>query len=257
MRDSSDKKKEKNIKDFTTHRWEKFIHPLLDIILPSNIDKYISSPSRQPRPNNLQRLFPGPREWREGRVAEKKEKKKKTCTYDLDQPKRWHMQRRKRASSPVASVVASWFDTTTTITGRTTRRHHHYHRPWRPPGAIHLPCLSPSSSSSSKKPSPTPLPTSLAIIRPRFPPSASLRSTLRPISLRHSWSTNRFAGEGEEEISGFCERLIVTWMISWEVDGVEMDCGAIVDGCCPKRKDRRIDLLDTEIEVIISVYYFS
>lgn len=49
----------------------------------------------------------------------------------------------------------------------------------------------------------------------------------------------------------------MTWMISWEVDGVEMDCGAIVDGCCPKRKDRRIDLLDTEIEVIISVYYFS
>lgn len=51
----------------------------------------------------------------------------------------------------------------------------------------------------------------------------------------------------------------MTWMISCvrEVDGVEMDCGAIVDGCCPKRKDRRIDLLDTEIEVIISVYYFS
>lgn len=100
-------------------------------------------------------------------VSRKKKKKKNLYIYDLDQPKRWHMQRRERerTSSLVASV-ASWFDTTTTttITGRTTRRHHHYHRPWRPPGAIHLPCLSPSSSS--KKPS-SPLPARPLPIIPR------------------------------------------------------------------------------------------
>lgn len=170
----------------------------------------------------------------------KKKKRKKTCTYDLDQPKRWHMQRRKRASSPVASV-ASWFD------------HHHHHWPHHqkapslPPALTTTRCYPPSVSFPIvvvvvfEKTFSPPL-TSLAIIRPRFPPSASLPFA-PSLSVIHIGSLAK-----EKRRATFCERLIVTWMIS---------CVREVDGwggsnwCCSKRKDGRIDLL--EIGVIVSL----
>ncbi|XP_031771109.1 uncharacterized protein LOC105734867 [Apis florea] len=147
------------------------------------------------------------------KAVSQKKKKKKTCTYDSDQPKRWHMQRRKRASSPVASV-ASWFD------------HHHHHWPHHqkapslPPALTTTRCYPPSVSFPIvvvvvfEKTFSPPL-TSLAIIRPRFPPSASLPFA-PSLSVIHIGSL-----EKEKRRATFCERLIVTWMISCvrEVDG--------------------------------------
>lgn len=122
----------------------------------------------------------------------KKKKRKKTCTYDLDQPKRWHMQRRKRASSPVASV-ASWFD------------HHHHH--W--PHHQKAPSLPPALTTTRCYPPSVSFPIVVVVVFEKTfsPPSHVPRhyspeisticvSALRPISLR---DPHRFAGEGEEE----------------------------------------------------------
>lgn len=76
-------------------------------------------------------------------------------------------------------------------------RHHHHHWPHHqkapslPPALTTTRCYPPSVSFpivvfEKTFLSPPHVPRHYS---PRFPPSASLRSTLRPISLRHSWST--------------------------------------------------------------------
>lgn len=188
------KKKEKNIKDFTTHRWKKFDTRYSTSSSLRTLTSTFHPPAAtrpEPRPNNLQRLFPGPREWREGRVAEKKKKKENLYIRLGPTEKMAHAEEKEGLLSrsiccivvrPPPPSLAAPPEGTITTTGPDDHQVLSTFRvfPHRRRRRLRKNLLPPSHVPRHYSPE----------------ISTICVSALRPISLR---DPHRFAGEGEEE----------------------------------------------------------